>query len=240
MPSIARCMKWLIDILDDFSGLLYPRVCYGCGNHLMRNEDIICTECLIEIPRTNYHLEQENPVSRLFWGRCVIGKAAAFSYYNKGSRIRTLIHNLKYKGVREIGTVLGSMYGHILKDAGFTEGIDIVVPVPLHPSRERSRGFNQSLIIAGSLASAAGLPLENGVLARVSKSQTQTKRSRYERWANVEGIFSVTDPLKIADKHILLVDDVITTGSTLEACVNELVPVDGVKVSVTALACAVL
>jgi ComF family protein len=233
-------MKWLNDLLDDFSGLLYPRLCYGCGNHLMRNEEIICTECLVEMPRTNYHLERENPVSQLFWGRCLVEKAAAFSFYTRGSRIRTLIHNLKYKGIREIGTVLGSMYGHILEDSGFTEGIDMVVPVPLHPSRERSRGFNQSLVIAGSLASAAGLLLEDNVLARVSKTQTQTRRSRYERWSNVEGIFKVTDPGKITDKHILLVDDVITTGSTLEACVNELVPADGVKVSVIALACAVI
>jgi ComF family protein len=206
----------------------------------MRNENLICTECYVVIPRTNYHLEDENPVARLFWGRCMIDKAAAFSFYNKGSRIRSLIHNLKYKGIKEIGYELGRIYGLSLKSSGFTANIDLIIPVPLHPSKKRIRGFNQSDSISSGIADATGLPVDASSLARTVVSATQTKRSRYERWTNVEGIFHVTDPEIIRGRHILLVDDVITTGSTIESCVYELLKVEGVKVSVVALAFAVV
>ena len=233
-------MNFLYDLFDDFISLLFPRLCFGCGNHLMRNENLICTECYVMIPRTGYHNEINNPVAQLLWGRCLIQKAAAFSYYNRGSRIRTLIHNLKYKGIREIGSELGKIYGISLKSSGFTDDMDLIIPVPLHPAKEHSRGFNQSEMISHGIAEATGLTIETNVLIRAEKSQTQTRRSRFDRWTNVEGIFTIKDPYKIINKHILLVDDVITTGSTIEACANELLKVDGVKVSVVALAYAVM
>ncbi len=233
-------MSYLYDLWDDFLSLLFPRLCNACGNHLLRNENLICTECYVLIPRTNYHLEENNPVAQLFWGRCRIEKAAAFSFYNRGSRIRNLIHNLKYKGIKDIGYELGRIYGTILHDSGFTSGIDIIVPVPLHQSKKRQRGFNQSDIISAVLSDTSGLPVDSKILERKIVTSTQTRKSRYERWVNVEGIFNVVDTLKIAGKHILLVDDVITTGSTLESCVNELLKTEGVKVSVVALAVAVM
>jgi ComF family protein len=231
-------MSYIYDLLDDFISLLFPRLCYGCGNHLLRNENFICTECYVVIPRTNFHLQDENPVAQLFWGRCMIEKAAAFSFFNKGSRIRNLIHNLKYKGIKELGYELGRIYGLTLKSSGFTADIDLIIPVPLHPSKKRIRGFNQSDFISSGIADASGLPVDTNCLARTAVSATQTRRSRFERWTNVEGIFRVNDPGIIRDKHILLVDDVITTGSTIESCANELLKVDGVKVSVVALAFA--
>lgn len=233
-------MKLLYDLLDDFLSLLFPRACHGCGNHLLRNEDIICTECRVLIPQTGYHTQPGNPVEQLFWGRCRLEKAAAFSYYNKGSRIRKLIHRLKYNGIKEIGIELGNIYGVTLKNSGFTENIDLIIPVPLHRSRERKRGYNQSCIISEGISSVTGIRVETAALVRPVKTQTQTKRSRYERWTNVENIFTVADPDKIKDKHVLLVDDVITTGSTIESCVNELIKTPGVKVSVVALAYAVM
>jgi len=207
---------------------------------LLRNEKLICTECYIQIPRTNYHLEDDNPVAQLFWGRCRIEKAAAFSYYNRGSRIRNLIHCLKYKGIKEIGNELGRIYGLILKDSGFTEGIDLIIPVPLHPSKKRIRGFNQSDLISEGISVVTGLPVDSRSIARISVSGTQTKRSRYDRWTNVDGIFKVNEPEKLIGQHILLVDDVITTGSTIESCANELLKIEGVRVSAVALAFAVL
>ncbi|HBQ83521.1 MAG: amidophosphoribosyltransferase [Bacteroidetes bacterium GWA2_40_15] len=231
-------MNYLYDLWDDFLSLLFPRICYGCGNHLLRNENLICTECYVVIPRTNYHIQKENPVAQLFWGRCLIESAAAFSYYNKGSRIRNLIHNLKYKGIREIGFELGKIYGLTLKSSGFTDNIDIIIPVPLHPAKERARGFNQCKVISSGLADATGLPVNTTSFERVQASSTQTKRSRYDRWVNVEGIFRVTDPDSLGGRHILLVDDVITTGSTMESCVNELLKTEEVKVSVVAIAFA--
>jgi ComF family protein len=233
-------MNWLYDLWDDFISLLFPRLCYACGNQLMRNESLICTECFVVIPRTNYHFVEDNPVAQLFWGRCLIEKAAAFSYYNKGSRIRKLIHNLKYNGVREIGYELGRLYGLSLKTSGFINDIDIIIPVPLHPMKKSIRGFNQSETISMGIADATHLPVDIKSLARVLVSATQTKRSRYERWTNVEGIFQVLDSQTIMGKHVLLVDDVITTGSTIESCTNELLKIEGVKVSVVALAFAVV
>jgi ComF family protein len=233
-------MSYINDLWDDFISLLFPRLCYGCGNHLLRNENLICTECYVVIPRTNFHIENENPVAQLFWGRCMIEKAAAFSFFNKGSRIRNLIHNLKYKGIKELGYELGRIYGLSLKSSGFTVNIDLIIPVPLHPSKKRNRGFNQSELISTGIADATGLPVNINSLARSKVSTTQTRRSRFERWTNVEGIFRVTDSDILKDRHILLVDDVITTGSTIESCANELLKVEGVKVSVVALAFAVV
>jgi Predicted amidophosphoribosyltransferases len=192
------------------------------------------------IPRTNYHLEDDNPVARLFWGRCRIEKAAAFSFYNKDSRIRKLIHNLKYKGITEIGFELGKIYGESLIRSDFLTGIDVIVPVPLHQSKKRARGFNQSEIISDGISSATGIMVDRNSLQRITVTETQTRRSRFDRWINVEGIFSVKDSSLLEGKHILLIDDVITTGSTLESCANELLKAEGVKVSVAELAVAVV
>jgi ComF family protein len=233
-------MSYFYDLWDDFISLLFPRLCYACGENLLRNEDLICTGCYAFIPRTNFHTETNNPVAQLFWGRCMVEKAASFSYYSKGSRIMKLIHNLKYKGIAEIGYLLGRMYGPSLRSSGFTSDIDLIIPVPLHPSRERARGFNQSDIISRGIADATGLTVSACSLSRRMPSSTQTRRSRYDRWTNVEGIFSVENPENLAGKHILLVDDVITTGSTIESCANELLKVEGVRISVVSIAFAVI
>jgi ComF family protein len=233
-------MNYIYDLWDDFISLLFPRLCYACGSHLLRNENLICTGCYVSIPRTNYHLQDENPVAQLFWGRCPVVKAAAFSYYSRGSRIRNLIHKLKYKGIKEIGYELGRIYALSLKSSGFTAGVEMIIPVPLHPSKRRSRGFNQSECISSGISEVTDLPVDTLSLVRTAFSDTQTRKSRYERWTNVESIFQVTDPDAIKGKHILLVDDVITTGSTIESCVNELLKTEGVRVSVVAIGCAVV
>ena len=233
-------MSYLYDLWDDLLSLLFPRLCYACGNHLLRNEKLICTECYVLIPRTNYHLEEDNPVARIFWGRCRIEKAAAFSFYNRDSRIRRLIHNLKYKGIKDIGIELGRIYGLSLLNSGFTRDIDVIIPVPLHRSKQRIRGFNQSYLISEGISEATGLPVDGESLVRIARTATQTRKSRYERWKNVEGTFIVEDPSCIRGKHILLIDDVITTGSTMESCAAELLKTEGVKVSVAAVAVALI
>ena len=233
-------MNYFYDLWDDFISLLFPRLCYACGNHLLRNENLICTGCYVSIPRTNYHLQAENPVAQLFWGRCMVEKAAAFSFYTRGSRIRNLIHKLKYSGIKEIGYGLGRIYAIPLKASGFTADIDLIIPVPLHPSKKRIRGFNQSEYISEGVSDVTGLPVNTDSLIRILQSATQTRRTRYERWTNVEGIFRVADAVALRGKHILLVDDVITTGSTMESCVNELLRTEGVRVSVAALGVAIV
>jgi len=233
-------MSYFNDLFDDFLSLLFPRLCYGCGEELLRNEKLICTKCYVSIPRTDFHLQDNNPVSQLFWGRCRVEKSAAFSYYTKGSRIRKIIHALKYKGIRELGNIMGKIYAGELKQSGFLNDIDIIVPVPLHPLKQRKRGFNQSEQICEGISSVTGLPVNTSVLKRIAFSDTQTNRSRYDRWLNVERIFGVSDYESLKGKHILLVDDVITTGSTIESCVTELLKIENTKVSVIALAFSVI
>jgi ComF family protein len=206
----------------------------------MRNENIICTECYVSIPRTNFHLLPDNPVAQMFWGRCVIEKASSFSFYTRGSRMRKLIHNMKYRGRKEIGYELGKLFSSYLKSSGFSNDFNIIIPVPLHPSKLRKRGFNQSEYIARGIAEVTDLPVEIRCLKRVTGTGTQTKKTRLDRWINVEGIFTVDYPDILIGKHILLVDDVITTGSTIESCANELLRIENVKVSVVALAAAVI
>jgi ComF family protein len=229
-------MSYILDLCDDLLSLLFPRLCHGCGKHLVKGEKLICTECIVQIPRTNYHNEVDNPVERLFWGRCSIEKATAFSFYHPEGRVKNLIHDLKYNGISDIGYELGKIFGNILAGSGFLKDTDIIIPVPLHPSKERKRGFNQSLVISRGIAEITGLPVDSTSLLRISGTATQTRKSRYERWLNVDGIFSVSDYSGIRGRHIVLVDDVITTGSTIESCANELLKAEGVKVSVVALA----
>lgn len=233
-------MNYMFDLWDDVISLLLPRICHGCGNQLLRNEKVICTGCYVLIPKTNFHLSPENPVEKLFWGRCVIERAAAFSYYTRDSRIRRMIHHLKYRGASEIGTELGRIYGNSLKNSDFLKGIDLIIPVPLHPSKKRQRGYNQSDLIAMGISDASGIPVGTDILKRTTVTGTQTRKSRYDRWTNVNDIFRVTCPQRLEGKHVLIVDDVITTGSTIEACANEILKEENTKVSVAALAFSVI
>ncbi len=233
-------MNYLYDLWDDVISLLFPRLCHGCGNQLLRNEKVICTECYVLIPRTNFHLMPDNPVEKLFWGRCSVERAAAFSYYTRDSRIRRMIHHLKYSGAAETGMELGRIYGNSLKNSVFLNGIDLMIPVPLHPSKVRQRGYNQSELISRGISEATGIPVNTGILKRTTVTSTQTRKSRYERWINVNDIFRVSDKAGIEGKHILIVDDVITTGSTIEACAEEILKAGNTKVSVAALAFSVI
>lgn len=226
------------NIADDFVSLFLPRLCLACRAHLVRGERILCTECLLSMARTDFHQKRDNTLEQTFWGRCLIERAAAFSVYKRGSRIRKLIHSLKYDGRRDIGRVLGEYYGTLLAESGFMDGIDLIIPVPLHPARERHRGYNQSECIAMGLSSSTGVPLRNDIITRAAEAGSQTKRGRYERWENVQGIFRLRKPERIRSRHVLVVDDVITTGSTIEACVGTLQEAGNVRVSVAALAAA--
>lgn len=198
----------------------------------------MCTECLLSMARTDFHLRRDNMLEQAFWGRCPVERAAAFSVYNRGSRIRKLMHALKYDGRKEIGKMLGELYGSTLAESGFMEGIDMIVPVPLSAERERKRGYNQSELIAQGLSASSRVPVRKDILQRTGKSESQIRRGRYERWENVEGMFAVRKPSEIIGKHILVADDVITTGSTIEACVIALHQAGEVKVSVVAMAAA--
>jgi len=237
--EVSRCKVLHInDIGDDFLSLFFPRLCLACSAHLVRGEKVLCTGCLLSMARTDFHLKRNNTLEQAFWGRCLVERAAAFSVYNRGSRIRKLIHALKYNGRTEAGKSLGELYGNILKESDFMGDIDMIVPVPLHPARQRKRGYNQSDFIAIGLSEATGVAVKKNIIRRTGQTGSQTKRGRYERWENVKSLFFVPEPEAVTGKHILVVDDVITTGSTMEACVNALHEAGEVKVSLVALAAA--
>lgn len=218
--------------------LLFPRLCVTCGDKLIEQEHWICLHCLHHLPRTNFHLERENPVAHLFYGKVRIEFATSFFYFTKGSAFQSLIHQLKYKGMKELGAEMGKHFGiELLQSPDFCS-VDMICPVPLHPRKEKKRGYNQSWWIASGIASQMKLPLSADNLKRVTFTETQTRKSRFERWQNVEGIFELTNPEAFSGKHILLVDDVVTTGATLEACAQAILLATDARVSIATLATA--
>ncbi|NTW23260.1 MAG: ComF family protein [Lentimicrobium sp.] len=226
-------------LTGDIISLFYPRVCLACGNTLFRNEEILCFSCLYHLPKTNFHFEEDNPVARQFWGKINFASAASCYYFTKGSKVQHLIHQLKYKGYKEIGAYIGKLYGpELMKSPGFNS-VTSVIPVPLHPRKETKRGFNQAEWFAKGLAASMKIELDRTTLIRATSSETQTRKSRFNRWENVKEIFRVEDIGRQAGKHVLLVDDVITTGSTLEAAGHSLLQIPGIKISVASIACAV-
>lgn len=218
--------------------LLFPTLCVACGNRLVTQEKFLCIDCWHDLPVTNFHFDTENKVARLFWGRVKIENATAFFAYNKGSNYQHLIHFIKYKGLKELGFETGRRFGIALSASPDFNSIDFVVPVPLHPKKQKLRGYNQSEWISKGISESLKKPVSTDNLKRNLHTSTQTRKNRYERWENVENIFEVTRPEEFAGKHILLIDDVVTTGSTLESCAFQLLQVKNVTVSIATLAFA--
>ncbi len=227
-------LSWFSDLLH----LFYPNVCLACGNTLYRQEEVICFSCLYKLPKTGFHFHAENPVSRVFWGRVDIQAATSFLFFSKGGSVQHLVHALKYKGLKEAGVYLGKLFGSDLQQSELFKPVEIVVPVPLHPKKERKRGFNQSTCIAKGIADAMNIPCVDDNLIRKVHTSTQTKKSRYSRWDNVKGVFGLVHPAVFENRKLLLVDDVLTTGATLESCAACLLQIPGVRVSVATLAYA--
>ncbi|MDZ4205365.1 MAG: phosphoribosyltransferase family protein [Bacteroidales bacterium] len=224
-------------LFDDFISLFYPKICHACGNSLYRNEEVICTFCRYHLPKTNFHLDQDNMLAKVFWGRVRLENTIAMYFFTKAGKVQHLLHQLKYKNKPEIGVFLGNLYGlELIKHEPFTS-INMVIPVPLHPKKQRKRGYNQSEQFAIGLAQTMNIPVESRLLIRTHASETQTRKSRFSRWQNVSEIFAVTNPSAISGKHILLVDDVITTGATIEACAAKLYETENVKVSAASIGC---
>lgn len=225
-------------LIADFLNLLYPNLCIICGENLMKHENQICLACLNSMPRTNYHLIKDNPVEKRFWGKVPVFKATSYFFFTKGSPYQKLLHELKYKGNKEVGTVIAQHAASELLENNFFSGIDFIIPVPLHPKKYIARGYNQSECIGLGLSKILGKPQFTQLLIRVKENTTQTKKSVYDRYVNTAGIFELTDKDALAGKHILIVDDVLTTGSTLEAAIQTLQEADNVTISVFTLAMA--
>lgn len=225
--------------LHSFWSLLFPRCCVVCGSPLARGEECLCTSCNINLPRTGFHLRKDNPVECLFWGRIPgLKRASSFLFYRKGSDFRRILHLLKYGGCKELGEVMGRYMAAELSPGGFFDSVDMIIPVPLHRKKQRLRGYNQSEWIARGIASVTGIPLYTECMIREKNTETQTRKSTFERWENVEGIFRLCDTVHFEGKHVLLVDDVLTTGATTVACASAFAGVDGIRISVLTLAVA--
>jgi ComF family protein len=211
-----------------------------CHSDLAEAESVICTSCLYHIPRTKYWFDPENPVAKIFWGRVLVENACSFFFFTKGSRYRKLLHYLKYNGKREVGFVLGKEFGNELSKSDFYRDIDFIVPVPLHPKRLKQRGYNQAEEIAKGLEESMGKPISTDNLIRAEYTETQTRKTRTERVKNVSKAFKLAKPEELIGKHILIVDDVVTTGATLEECAVTILQAQDVKVSIVTLAYASL
>ncbi len=228
----------MTSFIDDFLSLIFPRTCEICDNSLYKNEDLICTYCLGRLPFTNWHKDKENPLQNVFWGKIQIEGVSAIFYFHNSNRVQTLMHKFKYRGVKELGIYFGKRYGLQLKEFSPFKEVEIIVPVPLHPKKQKIRGYNQSEQFAIGLAQSMQIAVVSDNLFRKTASETQTRKTKIERWQNVKDIFEVNNPEVLKGKHILLVDDVITTGSTLEACARILLEIPGVQISVAAMAAA--
>lgn len=225
-----------MNVLEDFVALFYPRCCFACCEPLAKGEELLCSRCLVQLPKTSYHRWRDNPVWGRLAGRIPLEFAFAFLKFMKGGVVQNLLHELKYNNRPEIGVRIGGLYGEELSEAGFKDSFDLIVPVPLHRARLRKRGYNQSAKFAEGLSQVLNVPWEESISLRLQSTSTQTRKGRADRWRNVESAFATADINKVKGKRILLVDDVITTGATLEACGQHLIESNCASLSIACIA----
>lgn len=217
--------------------LISPRLCVVCGERLTVTEQDVCTRCCLHLPRTGFHRQpQENVMARMFWGLIPIERAAALFYYEAAAETSRILYELKYHDHPEVGETMGRLLAREIEGSGFFGGIDMLVPIPLAKKRQRQRGYNQSLMLARGVSEVTAIPIYDQVVRRTVFTETQTRLGRRERQENVENVFELKNPDGIEGKHLLLIDDVVTTGATVTACARELLKVSGVRISVLSLA----
>jgi ComF family protein len=227
-------MNTVKEIKNSVLHMLFPNVCAGCGNDMIAGNTVLCLKCMDAMPETNFELHPGNPIEKKFWGRLQLNGASAQYYFTRESLMQHLMHQFKYRGNKELGLQLGRMIGDSLNRSGRFK-IDALIPLPLFVSKEKRRGFNQATVLCEGMAEHMHVPVLKDVVVRTQYTDTQTQKGRIERWQNMEGKFVVTQPGAISNKHILLVDDVVTTGATLEACGIELLKANNVKLSIATL-----
>lgn len=238
MPYI-KAMKLPGGYLADFVSLFFPQLCPACNASLVTGEHIICSDCRYNLPFTNFHTQPDNIVAQQFYGKIKVEAAYALYFFNKGGNVQNLMHHFKYSGMKQIGNLAGNIAGGQLKENPIFNTVDYIIPVPLHKKRLKERGYNQSACFADGLADKLTAPIELDNLIRKVATATQTHKSRFARFENMQEVFAVAKPEKLEGKHVLLVDDVVTTGSTLEACGIELLKVTGLRLSIATIAYAV-
>ncbi len=222
--------------LQDFSHLLFPHNCEGCGTDVLQHTQMLCAQCQHQLPETGFALTAANPIEKMFYGRLNIVQATSAYYFTKQSLIQHLVHQLKYKGNKEVGIYLGRLLAYQLKAAQRFDGVEALVPLPLNPKREFKRGYNQAAAICEGMAQVLHKPILKNAVTRTVFTQTQTQQSRVHRWQNMDGVFAINNEKALQGKHLLLVDDIVTTGATLEACGAALLQVPYTKLSIATVA----
>jgi len=227
-------MQFLTDILN----IIFPKICCTCGQSLMKYEEILCFHCRRVLPKINFQNQKENELSDRFIGKINIEYAMAYLYFHKSGITQKLLHQLKYKNNPEIGEMIGHWFGQELKEKEIMKKAELIIPVPLHPKKERRRGYNQSHYFAKGISEITNIPIDLKSLKRIRYETSQTVKTKEHRWKSVEHAFEVHDRKKVENKHILLVDDIVTTGATMEACGLELLKNGASGLSIAALALA--
>lgn len=229
-------MPQLKNILSDTLHLFYPHLCNGCGSDLLQKDNLLCLKCINALPHTRFAQYAGNPVEKYFWGRLNIAAAHSEFYFSKGSLVQELIHQVKYKGNTAIGAYLGGLMAETLIKSNRFTAIDGLIPLPLYPDKEHQRGYNQAAIICNGMSVVMNVPVLNGLVIRQRFTETQTRKHRTERWENVDKSFTIKNDAALKGKHLLLVDDVVTTGATLEACGATILQLQNTKLSIATLA----
>lgn len=227
-----------MSIWTDLWKLFFPQCCLVCGKTLLEGEEYLCFHCLSNMPRTHLYLHKDNEMEKELWGKFPIERASAYLYYSKGGDVKKLLTDLKYRGNADLGCFLGRCMTREMLSSGFFQGVDGIIPVPLHPRKQKIRGYNQSIMLANGISSVTNIPVWNDLLVRTQYTQTQTRKGSYERWLNVKDMFECTSPDRLIGKHVLLVDDVFTTGATLVACADAFRQIPDLRFSVLTLALA--
>lgn len=238
MHFVNHLFQSLSLLTRDLISLLFPNLCCACGLQLYRGETHFCTGCMNNLPYTDHHTDPQNKAAKKLWGRIHFNAAMAMLHFKKGSRVQNIIHHLKYGNNSGIGIKLGMMMAERLQTAAAFGHIDLIIPVPLHKKRERIRGYNQSKSIAEGIAAVLGVPVNHTTLIRKMDTESQTNKNRFGRYENMKDVFKIMDECALRGKHVLLVDDVITTGATIESCANELNKCGIKKLSIAAAALA--
>lgn len=229
----------LTSYLKDAAHLLFPHHCEGCGTDVLQDEQLLCAECLHQLPETNYFELVGNPIEKMFYGRMKVAYAGAAYYFTKESLVQHLMHQLKYKNNKDVGHYLGRLIGHQLNLSKRFDEVDVLVPLPLNPKREFKRGYNQAAVICEGIAEVWQKPIAKDALVRTIFTETQTHQDRVHRWQNMDGVFAVANKNAIEGKHVLLVDDIVTTGATLEACGAAILQLQDVRLSIATAACTI-
>jgi ComF family protein len=215
--------------------LVFPHVCENCNIDLNDPARYLCVHCQQSLPLTDYHLYPNNPIEKMFWGRIPLVSATAQYYFTQHSIIQGLMHQLKYNGNKELGLYLGRLVGSQFAASNRFRFVDALVPLPLFAAREKKRGYNQATILCQGIAEVLNVPVYENAVVRTTNTETQTRKNRTERWQNMKGRFEIKEPQLLRDRHILLVDDVVTTGATLESCGKVLLEVEGLRLSIATL-----